>query len=336
MNMERIQQNEEFVDKAMLVMAAVNFVQTLVKYGRPTAERLFKKFFGKADVNLEEVFSQIDWPQQLEDTPETSTASPGSIRKVLKHGDWAQLSGEQRQQLQQPQQQQEQQQQERQQQQHTGFVSSQVSPWDQGQLPRPVDYSDTKAGIEALQLQQEDAMARIELGKRHPANQQTEIETVTDKQDPRGDDPMRQKQNDPWAHYLQKEPNTKDYIISQLNDRMSKLESAPVANTEVMSTPMVKNIGTPPPRRDEYPVKFDFDTIRRGTTTTITKDINGTTGGGRIIQDGILYQCVGSPSVTGTPYGARVIGQLCQMVGSVGSPGGGPSGPHSDADDQEK
>ena len=107
----------------------------------------------------------------LEQTPESSaTPSPGSTRKVLKYGDWAQMTGEQRQQMQQQQQQPSQA--------SIAFVASQVQSWENGQTPRPVDYDqeaveEPKAEFDEEMLA-EDAKVRTTLGKRHPANQQTD------------------------------------------------------------------------------------------------------------------------------------------------------------------
>ena len=96
----------------------------------------------------------------------------------------------------------------------------------------------------------------------------------------------------------------------------------------------MKDISTPPLRRNDYmtPVDFDFGAIKQATT----KDNTITVGGTRIIRNGVLYQGGESPSVTGTPFGVRETGPICQMGnGAGGSPGGGSSGPHGDADDQE-
>ena len=95
---------------------------------------------------------------------------------------------------------------------------------------------------------QEDALARKTLGKAHSINQQTDGDI--NKREPRGDDPMQQKQHDPWhKERLQlqdelttknDELNNKNYEIDKLNERVAKLEAAQVAKLPVAQTPMMK------------------------------------------------------------------------------------------------
>ena len=308
--------------------------------------RYSKKTFGSKDVGIEEVFAEVDFPENLEDTPTTdSVKSLGSTRKVLKYGDWAGMFGEERKKLQQP----------PQQTQIGAFVATQVHNWDRGQQPRPIDYDHDPTGNdhdhnhnhdhddgqtnddsndkETAQidkaLKQEDAMARKELGKRHPINQQTE-DNARQHDDKTGPDPLQKR--DPWAkerQKLQAELTNKDYVIEQLNDRLIKLETTMTAKHTVETThtakqtveqtPMTKNIYTPPVRGSAINAK-DLESIRKGTYNN-----NEPTNTGRFItHDGILQNNGQSLSENSTPYAAREIGSVYNLANG-GQPGGDPS-----------
>ena len=88
-------------DKMALLLAAIGFVRPLVKYGRPYAEALFNKFFGNKDINMEEVFANVDWPVLQAETPtEGSSGSRRGWRRALGL-DEVQLTPQQQQQQQQ-------------------------------------------------------------------------------------------------------------------------------------------------------------------------------------------------------------------------------------------
>ena len=102
-----IQQQEEMIDKVMLMIAAIGFVKVVAKQGRQLAATLFNETFGNKDIDMEEVFAEVEFPEGSTTTTTTTTdqRSPGSTRKVLKYEGWAQQQ-QQQQQPQQPQQQQ--------------------------------------------------------------------------------------------------------------------------------------------------------------------------------------------------------------------------------------
>ena len=135
---------QEQHDRMALLLAAIGFVRPVVRYGRPYAEALFKKFFGDKDIDVEEIFANVDWNALQDETPtEGSSGSRRGWRRALGFDD-LHLTPSQQQPQQQQQQQAEQVQQRQQPQHHAaqGPVTIQVSRLEIGQSLLPVNNVD--------------------------------------------------------------------------------------------------------------------------------------------------------------------------------------------------
>ena len=309
-------------DRMMLMLAAIGFVKAVAPQGRQLATALYNKTFGTKDLNMEEVFAEVDFPEESTGIATTTTGklSPVSTRKVLKYEGWAQQQQQQQQPPQQPPQQQVQPQ-------TTAFVATQVHNLDhQGKPPQLDDddhdrtNNDRDEGGEQVgeALRQEDARARTELGKRHPANCPAG-NSIEQQPDTTGADPLQR--NDPWARerqQMKEELTNKDFVIEQFNQRLTKLESTITTAQMVDTTLMVKDISTPPIRCNATRI-IDFDSIKKG----ICHNNNTTTTGRFVTSGGILHNDGPSPSENSTPYLAKETGSVYQLGGS-GPPGGDP------------
>ena len=175
----------EAEQKMAMMFVFVGVARQLVPLGYKAAKKLFAKMVGDTEVNVDEVFAQVEWPEKLANTDSDSEREERSTRRHFGFED-LQLTPDQVQTTttQQPivpqptAQQPRQQQQQQQQQQQAGYVSTQVGYWDNGQQPRPIDSIGDQTRDLTEQMVQEDALARKTFGKAHSINQQTDVATL--------------------------------------------------------------------------------------------------------------------------------------------------------------
>lgn len=59
-NLQTIEQQGQ-LDKLSLVLAMVGAARAVARLGRPAAEAVFRQMAGNSDVNVEDIFAQVDW-----------------------------------------------------------------------------------------------------------------------------------------------------------------------------------------------------------------------------------------------------------------------------------
>ena len=233
-------------DKVTMILAAIGFVRPLVKYGRPYAEALFYKVLGKQEVDMDEVFANVDWPALQDQTPPTEDSS-GSRRgwRRLLGFDEVQLTPQQQQQQQNPQVQEPERQQPQQQQQQTiqGNVATQVQRLETGQLLLPVDGGDDSRQPTAETGKQSEE--QIVVTDEQNTYKQTRAKLDAGKQPLPNFDPWQSDNSKGQAEMMLR---TERARVSQLETelrRMQKTIEDLQYKSDPQPTPIRRDIGTP-------------------------------------------------------------------------------------------
>lgn len=208
-------------------------------------------------------------------------------------------------------------------------VAAQVQRMDNGQQMIPVDAGGQDGDVQDEQTLHIAQLARTHAGKRTTEtgrNPRTDPDIF---QDPKRD-PYQQIKND--KQKMQTEPSSSKDEVAQLRDEWNTMKAivASLIGNNNAQTPMYTNIATPLNATGSSTTPIDYQAV--WAAIIMTNITNNQTNSKTVVQNGVVYRAVNSPSEADTPDVARETGQLCQMGGNGGNGGGFGGDPNDDGD----